>query len=456
MDDPRVVAHSEEQKQVVFDRVSDAVFALDTQWQFTYANPTAIELLRTSAEELCNGTVWQILSEIQGTTIGKTLRRAMNKQQTETVETYCHQHDRWYNMRVYPDSEGLTVFMQDTTDRQKGRSYLQSFKSMVNELEHSVIITDTDGIIEYANTAAVEKTGYSREELQGNTPRILKSGEHKKALYADLWETILSGHKWRGELVNERKTGERYIIDQTITPVTDKSGSPIKFIAVNREISNQKLRKQRLEVLNRILRHNLRNSATVIHGYAEEIKSSIAENESRIAEIIKDEAVRLIEVGEEARQFDELLTETTQNESVNLSSVVCQIKEEFQSQDKAVDIQLNICPNDTVQADKDLLTVILREIFENAVEHNDTATPKVSVKTKRVDQHMTICIQDTGPGIPEEELRPLIDGTETALHHGSGLGLWLIKWGIRQMQGAVSFNNIDSGTKVKLVLPTTG
>ena len=71
MDDSRVVAHSEEQGQVVFDRVSDAVFEFDTQWRFTYTDPTAIELLRTSAEEPCNGTVWQILSEIQGTTIGK-------------------------------------------------------------------------------------------------------------------------------------------------------------------------------------------------------------------------------------------------------------------------------------------------------------------------------------------------------------------------------------------------
>lgn len=349
----------------------------------------------------------------------------------------------------------MTVYLQKISDNKKKRhtNSLQSFRKVINKLDHSVFITDIEGTIEYVNDSAIEKTGYSEKELIGENPRILQSGEHGEAFYADLWETILSGNTWTGELINQRKTGERYIIRQTITPITDESGSPVKFIAINREISEQKLRKQRVEVLNRILRHNLRNSATVIHGYIEEIESSISGGPTRLADIIKRETQSLIQLGENARQSNELLTRTSREDSVDLSSVVYQVKEHIQTEYESMSINVETNPDDTVQADRELLTEILREVFTNAIEHTDTANPVIHLQTKAVDQHIIIRIQDNGPGIPEEELSPLNDGTETKLRHGSGLGLWLIKWGTRQLRGTVSFTNTDDGTEVKLVLP---
>jgi len=84
---------------------------------------------------------------------------------------------------------------------------------------HGVIITDTEGTIEYVNEGFEAQSGYTSEEAVGNTPRILKSGEHDTAFYEELWDTITAGDVWDGTVINRRKDGERYVVEQTIAPV---------------------------------------------------------------------------------------------------------------------------------------------------------------------------------------------------------------------------------------------
>jgi len=100
-----------------------------------------------------------------------------------------------------------------------------------------VVITDTDGVIRHVNRAFTETTGYAYDEAVGGTPRVLSSGQHDRSFYARLWETVLSGGTWEGEVINRRKDGGLYTDRMTISPVHDATGQVSHFIAVKRDVS---------------------------------------------------------------------------------------------------------------------------------------------------------------------------------------------------------------------------
>ena len=124
---------------------------------------------------------------------------------------------------------------------------LQTFQEAVENTGHSIYWTDTSGRIEYVNPAFEEQTGYTAAEAVGNNANILQSGVHDNRFYERLWETILNGDVWEGEIVNERKSGERYVVKQTISPVTDDSGTVTRFVAANEDITELREYQDRLE-----------------------------------------------------------------------------------------------------------------------------------------------------------------------------------------------------------------
>jgi PAS domain S-box-containing protein len=128
--------------------------------------------------------------------------------------------------------------IRDITERKgaDGRAYLQS--AALNAAANAILITDRAGLIQWANPAFSDLTGYVLDEVVGKNPReLVKSNQHDRAFFQTLWETILSGHVWRGEMINRRKDGSLYNEDQTITPVRDAQGAISHFIAVKQDVT---------------------------------------------------------------------------------------------------------------------------------------------------------------------------------------------------------------------------
>ncbi|GGL21088.1 hypothetical protein GCM10009037_00470 [Halarchaeum grantii] len=123
----------------------------------------------------------------------------------------------------------------------------RAFREAVECSGHSIYWTDTTGRIEYVNDAFEKQTGYAADEAVGNNANILQSGVHDDRFYERLWDTILSGEVWEGEIVNERKDGERYVARQTISPVTDDDGDVVRFVAVNEDVTDLREYRKRLE-----------------------------------------------------------------------------------------------------------------------------------------------------------------------------------------------------------------
>lgn len=189
--------------------------------------------------------------------VEQAVKRLRDGQTVEVEHRVNEREDyqRWVYVQGKPirtdDGEVARIvgFITEITERKEREQELRKFQRAVESSGHGIYCTDTDGVIDCVNPAFEETTGYTAEEAIGETPAILQSGEHEQAFYEDLWETILDGDVWRDEVINERKDGERYIIDQTIAPVTDESGEITHFVAVNSDITEQRATERKLEIL---------------------------------------------------------------------------------------------------------------------------------------------------------------------------------------------------------------
>jgi PAS domain S-box-containing protein len=135
-------------------------------------------------------------------------------------------------------TQGLMV---DVTERHQAEDTMRLQSTALESAANSIVITDREGLILWANQALAKLTGYELSEVIGKNLRILKSGQHDKAFYHNLWQTVLSGRVWHGEVVNKRKDGSVYTEDMTITPVRNAAGEITHFIAIKRDITESKL-----------------------------------------------------------------------------------------------------------------------------------------------------------------------------------------------------------------------
>lgn len=129
-----------------------------------------------------------------------------------------------------------------------GSEALSSLLRAVEQSAETVVITDHHGRIEYVNSAFEKLTGYTKKEIIGATPRILKSGKHDAMFYEKLWRTVLGGGVFRGEIINRKKNGELYYSQEIITPVKDSKGNIAHFICSGRDITEDKMTHEALQV----------------------------------------------------------------------------------------------------------------------------------------------------------------------------------------------------------------
>lgn len=146
-------------------------------------------------------------------------------------------------LRGFADQIALTIAIA------AGQRRLRLQTAALEATANAIVVTDCQGLIEWVNPAFTRLTGWSLEEAIGQTPRILRSGNHSAGFYRQMWDVLLAGHVWRGEMYNRRKNGELYIEEQTITPVRDERGEITHFVAVKQDISDRKRQEEKIRHL---------------------------------------------------------------------------------------------------------------------------------------------------------------------------------------------------------------
>jgi PAS domain S-box-containing protein len=141
------------------------------------------------------------------------------------------------------------AFMRDITERKRAEAHLRLQSAALESAANAIVITDSASNVIWQNPAFTRLTGYSAQEVEGRNLRFLKSGQHDQFFYKKLWETILAGRVWRGEMVNRRKDGSLYHEENIITPVQGERGEITHFVAIKQDITNRKQTEEELRLL---------------------------------------------------------------------------------------------------------------------------------------------------------------------------------------------------------------
>ena len=224
--------------------------------------------------------------------------------------------------------------------------------------------------------------------------------------------------------------------DPQVSTVFDRRDHRLGTVVSLREVTERELRKERLAVLNRVLRHNLRNQLDIVNAQLEAIDDDRADTATETTD-------RIARMGDRARTIDRLLSESREDVAIDVAEL---LRDTVTARDSSVAVE---APDSLViTTDR----VALRAALESAVDNAVTHASNVTVSLRSTHSGCEILVADDGPGIPESELSALETGTETPLQHGTGLGLWQLTWAARTLGGTVAFDTSE-GTTVTISVP---
>ncbi|MFW6320391.1 MAG: ATP-binding protein [Halohasta sp.] len=325
------------------------------------------------------------------------------------------------------------------------------FERLFEQLEDAVVefsLVDGEPIIVGANRAFSEVFGYEVEEAVGEplNDLIVPSGHQEEAEAFD--ERTAAGESNAAVVRRQTVDGTRTFVYRGV-PYAEGCG-----FAIYADVTGDLQRERQLDVLQRVLRHNLRNDLNVVLGMADLI-ADIADDERtrRAAETIAETATGLADLSDEAKTVDRVLSESPRLEPTALRPVVESVATEYRQRFEAATIGVEVPTDLRVAADK-RLGDLLESLVENAIEHNEAAEPWVAIRATATDETVELAVVDDGPGIPRAERRIITDDDEiTPLNHGSGLGLWLVKWIAEGYGGQLDIETAERvGTVVRITL----
>ncbi|PSQ07758.1 hypothetical protein BRC95_03880 [Halobacteriales archaeon QS_5_68_33] len=346
---------------------------------------------------------------------------------------------RWVRAQGRPTREnGETVRLrgtfQDITERKEREQELRLRTRAMDEAGVGISIADAsepDIPLVYVNDAFTDVTGYDREAALGTNCRFLQGPETK-------------------ELLNYRADGTPFWNELTVTPVADSAGETSHFIGIQRDVTSRKRRERLIGVLNRVLRHNLRNDMTVIAGLGETIAATADGELATRAETVTETARDLVAVSEKAKVVETTLRDDPAPRPLDVVEVVERTVADLQEAHPEVTIRCELPDEQQAMATERLETVLV-ELVENAIAAGGSAVTVAVVPPDDDEGRVNVEVCDDGSGLPAMEVRVLKQASESPVDHGSSFGLWMVNWLVTEMGGEVDVAAAD-GTTVTIAL----
>ncbi len=371
---------------------------------------------------------------------------------------------------------------RERSERQRAEQQVHIQAAALEAAANGIIITDREGAILWANTAFCAMTGYAMAEVVGQNPRLLKSGKHDPGFYKEMWETVLAGRVWRGELTNCRKDGTLYDEEITITPVHASGDRITHFIAVKQDTTERKhleeqLRQaQTMEAIGQLaggIAHDFNNLLTVIHGSAELV---LMKGDQLTPEV--REGLKLITLASEraANLTKQLLAfgrkQSLRLQPLSLNDVMKNLtKMLHRIIGEEVRLQCLFGAEPAfVQADTGMIEQVLMNLAINARDAMPRGgellitTDKISLDETygrshpeaRAGEFVCLMVSDTGSGIAPEHLPRIFEPFFTTKEpgRGTGLGLATVYGIVKQHQGWIDVSSrVGAGTTFEIFLP---
>lgn len=314
-------------------------------------------------------------------------------------------------------------------------------EAVLSELDDAILILGDDGHVIDLNPAAKNLLDAGDDAL----------GQQLSSVHAQLAGLLEDGNTH--DTIGLERDGRLRYFDLRVSELTGAYGVLSGRVVSLRDVTEVRQRGQRLDVLNRILRHNVRNELNVVRGKIELTKM---EHTGELAKL--DDAIDGLDgVVERSNKVGRLSRLLEADESGALD-IATELRGEYSQGTPTrytgqVELEL---PQELFVTGGPSLVSAFDELVTNALEHNDSDEPCVSIsvdETASDDTHVILAVTDNGPGIDRQEVEAILDGRETPLQHSSGVGLWLVHWLVQRAGGTLSFENTGDGCTVRVRLP---
>lgn len=376
---------------------------------------------------------------------------------------------------------GYVAILRDITKRRQADEYRIRLETAIEQAAEGVMITDAEGMIQYVNPALERITGYSREEITKQNPKIFQSGKHDEAFYRSMWKTLTSGKIWQGHFINKRKDNSIYEEDTTIAPIKNATGKIVNYVAVKRDVTDEinrerQLRQgQKMEAIGTLaggIAHDFNNILAAIIGYSEIALDKTVENTPLHANLqeVFNAGIRAKGLVKQILTFSRQAEQELQPVQVKLM-----IKEALKliraSLPATIKIRLNIQSDNAVLADPTHIHQILMNLCTNAghAMRETGGILDVSLIDEVLDSafaamhpdvapgaYLRLTVSDTGHGISDEVIEKIFDPffTTKELEEGTGMGLAVVHGIVKGCGGIITVDSEEGkGANFKVYLP---
>jgi PAS domain S-box-containing protein len=489
---------SELKYRLLAENSRDVIFTLNKELKFTYSSPAVKQLSGYDPEEIISQQISEVMTpesfEMAAEMIDEYLTyysEKLNELLPErTIELELTRKDGstvWTEVKVSMmkddkgEISGIVGVSRDISKRRAATEELRKLSRAVEQSPESIFITNTLGDIEFCNPAVSVVTGYSKEEVIGNNPRIFGSGTTVKEVYKAIWETIASGKIWEGEFQNKKKNGDLYWEAASISPVVDHSGKITHYLAIKKDITEQKKMtvelikaKEKAQESDRLksaflanMSHEIRTPMNGILGFATLLKEPglsgqkqqvyirvIEKSGARMLNIIND----IVDISKiEAGLMKVYWQETNINEQIEF--VYAFFNPEVEAKGMKLSFS-NSLPNEkaVIYSDPEKLYSILSNLIKNAVKFTHTGTIEFGYVIK--EGFLEFFVKDSGVGIPKDRQKAIFerfiqaDIEDKNAYQGAGLGLSISKAFIEMLGGKIWVESIEGqGSSFYFTLP---
>ena len=481
---------SEERYRALFDRSLDSVFLNDLAGNFLDANQAALNLLGYQREEISSLNFASLLSPDQLPLAFQAISEIVSTgQQKHPLEFRLRRKDggqvqvEIQSSLIYRDSQPYAIqgIARDITKRKLAEESYARLATAVEQSAESIVMTDPAGTIQYINPAFEKTSGYSRAEVLGRNASVLKSGKQDDEFYRQMWATITRGNVWRGHFINRHKDGTLYEEDVTISPVHDRAGKIVNYVAVKRDLSrevelqSQVRQSQKMDAIGQLaggVAHDFNNILAVIQLQAGMLKAdpSLKVKQREYAKDIEDATNRAAALTRQLLLFSRKQAMQLQDHDLNevvtsitkmLERVLGEnIKMQFTQRAHAL----------TVHADSSMIDQVLMNFTVNARDAMPTGG-QLFIETSALDLNEAqaaqlpsarpgsfacLTVRDTGCGMTPKILSRIYEPFFTTKEQGKGTGLGLATvFGIvQQHQGWIHVTSqVGEGTTFRIYLP---
>jgi PAS domain S-box-containing protein len=360
----------------------------------------------------------------------------------------------------------------DVTKRKHAEDELKKLSVAITQSPAVVVITDPEGNIEYVNPAFSLLTGYTCEEVNGKNPRILQSGLMPKDVYKKLWEIILSGGIWQGELQNRKKNGELYWETAVISAIRNENGDITNFVAVKEDITEKKklwgeliAAKEKAEESDRLksaflanISHEIRTPMNGILGFSELLKEPrlSGEEQQEYIDLIRRSGERMLSIINDLIDIsridaNEMFLQIAETPLNKLMHDLCAF---FRPQAEKKGVQLSCSrglpdSESIIETDEKKLEQVITNLVQNALKFTNEG--RIDFGYARKEKMLEFFVEDTGIGIPQEMHASIfdrfrqVDNSINRPHEGAGLGLSISRGFVEMLGGTIRVEPADGG-----------